>query len=526
MLIWVSIIILSRYVTSYNILVYSPTISKSHMIMNGRIADALANDGHNVTLMETDLVEYPGSLKTVKYANHWTETFEWPQRVRDLTHGADMLSYSIMNAVRMLDSMNRFSASACLALLRDQRLMTKIESGNFDVIMFEQFDVCPFIISHILNIPVKIWMSSCPIMEHQAELAGVPAAYSFVPSSLNGFAGDRMSLSERFWNTIQSFLLKYHYLDYWHDFHEELKTEFGHNFPHPSDLAKETELILVNTDELVDFPRPLPPNVIHIGGLGMDKVDTSLPDDYVNIMSRGKNGIIYFSFGSVVPTNALPQVYMKNIIDSFGRMQDYYFVVKISKNDTFSRQYSSRFSNVYTRSWVPQTGVLAHDRLKLFITHGGYNSIMEASRYSVPLLLIGMFGDQPRNSKLVERNGWGLSLDKTSLLYGSQEFEEKMKELLTNKKYKQTAIRTTQLLKTKPQTGEQRLLSYVRFLELNNGRLPELRMIANELSHIEYFNLDVLAILIATGCVVTAAAVYIVSRVLQVVVNSRKVKVD
>lgn len=33
---------------AYKILVFSPTISRSHMISNGRIADALAKDGHNV----------------------------------------------------------------------------------------------------------------------------------------------------------------------------------------------------------------------------------------------------------------------------------------------------------------------------------------------------------------------------------------------------------------------------------------------------------------------------------------------
>ncbi|CAD5232606.1 unnamed protein product [Bursaphelenchus xylophilus] len=510
-----------QHVAGYKILVWSPTISKSHMIQNGRVADALARDGHNVTLLETDVVEYPGSLRSVKHANFWAETFDWPERQRVLGADLDLLSYSMKNALDMLNAMNRMQASACLAVLRDERIMGKIAAQNFDVLMFEQFDVCPFVISHLLNIPVKIWMSSCPIMEHQASVVGIPTAYSFVPSSVNGFAGDRMTLSERFWNTIQSFLLSYHYLDYWHDFHEELKKEHG-DVPHPIDLAKSTDLILINTDELIDFPRPLPPNVIHIGGLGMDKVDTSLPNDYELLMSKGKKGVVYFSFGSIVPTNALPQLYMKNIIQSFGDLKDYFFIVKVSKNDTFSTEYASNFENVYTSSWVPQTAVLAHPRTKLFITHGGYNSIMEASQFSVPLLLIGMFGDQPRNSKLVERNGWGLSLDKTSLLYGTDEFEAKMMQLLTHKTYKQNALRTTQLLKTKPQTGEQRLLSYVRFLEANNGHLPELKMIVNELSLIEYLNLDVLAILAFIGLTATIAGIYMISKAFQIVFKSTK----
>lgn len=40
---------LTLYLTNgAKILVYSPTLSKSHMINNARVADALAKDGHNV----------------------------------------------------------------------------------------------------------------------------------------------------------------------------------------------------------------------------------------------------------------------------------------------------------------------------------------------------------------------------------------------------------------------------------------------------------------------------------------------
>ncbi|KAK6009660.1 hypothetical protein OSTOST_25390, partial [Ostertagia ostertagi] len=56
-----------------------------------------------------------------------------------------------------------------------------------------------------------------------------------------------------------------------------------------------------------------------------------------------------------------------------------------------------------------------HPRLQAFITHGGYNSIMEAARSAVPLITIPFYFDQVRNSRAVEMNGWGIPVNRFSL---------------------------------------------------------------------------------------------------------------
>jgi glucuronosyltransferase len=40
--------VLAQSAGGSKILVFSPTVSRSHMISNGRVADALASDGHDV----------------------------------------------------------------------------------------------------------------------------------------------------------------------------------------------------------------------------------------------------------------------------------------------------------------------------------------------------------------------------------------------------------------------------------------------------------------------------------------------
>jgi glucuronosyltransferase len=77
---------------------------------------------------------------------------------------------------------------------------------------------------------------------------------------------------------------------------------------------------------------------------------------------------------------------------------------------------------------------LANKRIKLFITHAGYNSILEAARFAVPIVGMGTFGDQPSNALLAERNGWGKSFNKAELLKSHTSFEKTIKEALEDKK--------------------------------------------------------------------------------------------
>ena len=96
-------------------------------------------------------------------------------------------------------------------------------------------------------------------------------------------------------------------------------------------------------------------------------------------------------------------------------------------------------SNVKFMSWLPQNDLLAHNKTKLFITHGGMNGktefshihpvqnliftvsfpiyiaiilrtknglvftgLHEAVYQGVPMLCVPLFGDQPRNAQLLK----------------------------------------------------------------------------------------------------------------------------
>lgn len=65
-----------------------------------------------------------------------------------------------------------------------------------------------------------------------------------------------------------------------------------------------------------------------------------------------------------------------------------------------------------------------------FITHGGWNSIMEGARAGVPMIVIPLFGDQFGNQKRVEQRGIGFGLDKFSLT--EQNIYDALDKILNN----------------------------------------------------------------------------------------------
>lgn len=53
-------------------------------------------------------------------------------------------------------------------------------------------------------------------------------------------------------------------------------------------------------------------------------------------------------------------------------------------------------------SWAPQLKILSHDSVGGFLTHSGWNSVVEAIQYEKPLVLLTFSADQGINARLLE----------------------------------------------------------------------------------------------------------------------------
>ncbi|KAJ3247893.1 hypothetical protein HDU78_002646 [Chytriomyces hyalinus] len=193
---------------------------------------------------------------------------------------------------------------------------------------------------------------------------------------------------------------------------------------------------LVLTHSIVGLTpsQPAPPNVLCLGPL-LDPSSQTLDQDMINFFNQpGTERVIYISFGSGLKAlgslNNRILVGLKPILDAYA---DVSIVWSCPDSNCMSLVEEfipeSQRHRVMMRKWMDQIAVLKHEKVKLFITHGGISSIHEAVYFGVPLLVVPIFGDQPINALNVVANGIGLRIQDKATMQAI-EVTEKVETLL------------------------------------------------------------------------------------------------
>ncbi|XP_055354785.1 uncharacterized protein LOC129600328 [Paramacrobiotus metropolitanus] len=77
----------------------------------------------------------------------------------------------------------------------------------------------------------------------------------------------------------------------------------------------------------------------------------------------------------------------------------------------------SASSKYLVLAWTPQRSILNHPATRLFVSHVGYNSLLETFDAGVPLVCWPMFGDQFANADMAQRLGNGRTIPDTGALH-------------------------------------------------------------------------------------------------------------
>jgi MGT family glycosyltransferase len=124
-----------------------------------------------------------------------------------------------------------------------------------------------------------------------------------------------------------------------------------------------------------------------------------------SLVSRDRSKIIYISLGTIF--NRSVEFY-ESCFEAFGSM-DAKIIMSVGMNIDINCLKDIP-ENFVIRNYVPQLEVLKH--ADLFITHGGMNSTNEGLYYSVPLIVVPYFFDQPVVAHRVAELGAGIVIEK------------------------------------------------------------------------------------------------------------------
>lgn len=148
--------------------------------------------------------------------------------------------------------------------------------------------------------------------------------------------------------------------------------------------------------------------------------------------NRTADGFVFFSLGTSASTRQIAAATKRAIVRAFGRLPALHFLLKTDADDREFVEAAAHTPNVHVLSWAPQRSLLAHPRCRLFVSHAGYNSVLEAVHSGVPMLLLPVFFDQHRNARTVEYRGLGRLLEPAEITADRLEFE--LRAVLTNER--------------------------------------------------------------------------------------------
>nr|CAD7570301.1 unnamed protein product [Timema californicum] len=383
------------------------------------------------------------------------------------------------------------------AALDSPQLQELIHSKNhhFDIIVIESFMSEAMLgFAHKFNASI---IQICPFVgeEFVGDSVGNPFPYAYAPSAFLGYT-DHMTFLERLHNTFQELyfktLYKLYHLPNQDNMMKEAFKELS-DIPSVSDLNEKTSLLFLNSHVSVNYALPLLPNVVPVGGMHIQSSLAPLSKDLKTFLDNAQHGVIYFSMGSNLRSADISPPKLAAILNTFSKLKQK--ILWKFELDNLPGQPA----NVKIEKWLPQDSVLAHPNLRLFMTHGGQHSTLEAIYHAVPVVGIPVIREQKINMIQSASAGSGVvvyyeNVTETSLSWALQ-------EVLENPRYRENAKLRSKLFHDRPTTAMETAVFWTEYVARHKGA-PHMRSAALDLYWFQYHLLDVIVVLLL---VLTAA---------------------
>ncbi|XP_020829002.1 UDP-glucuronosyltransferase 1A7-like isoform X3 [Phascolarctos cinereus] len=469
----------------------------SHWLSMRMVVEELHQRGHELVVIIPEV-----SWRLVKTAPYTVKTYKPSYSFEDLNRVFKRFSDNqwddIDKGLLMLMNPNitsffEYVFSNCNSLFKNTELLQYIKESAFDAIFFDPFDQCGFIVAKYFSLPSVAFARGLFCHYHE-EATQSPGPLSYIPRGLTGLS-DSMTFMERVWNSIthlQEMLLCPFFFQKTLDF----ATDVLQRPMTSKELYGDTSIWLLRGDFVFDYPKPLMPNVVYVGGITCHegKLLSQEFEAYVN--ASGEHGVVVFSLGSMV--SEIPMTKAMEIAEALGTIPQTVLWRYTGKPP------SNLAKNTKLVKWLPQNDLLAHPKTRAFITHAGSHGTYEGLCNGVPMVLMPLFGDQMDNAKRMESRGAGVILNVLEMT--SDDLSKALKTVINDKSYKENIMRLSALHKDRPISPLDLAVFWVEFVMRNKGA-PHLRAAAHDLNWIQYHSLDVIAFLLAIVLTVVLIAV-------------------
>ncbi|GJQ80787.1 hypothetical protein Trydic_g9378 [Trypoxylus dichotomus] len=472
-------LILVKHAYCVNILYVDPVASPSHHIWNEVLVSGLLEKGHNVTLIG----HYDIRINSENYTLLKIEGVDAIYANMDISDKVTTVKSSVMKLREIWDFITAFvdldlNSSALEKLLEYPR-------NHFDLIIFD-------ITSGQYLYPLIQYFEKPPVMA--VAPIGLPPYilgamgshfYSYYPIYVTPYT-DKMSFSqivENFFLYTADFVFRNYYTA---SMKISATDRFGKDIVNFGEAERQIGILLANYDPVTDFPQPLPPYIIPVGGLHVHRA-TNMSSKLQMILDKAPYGVIFFSLGTNVKSTWLTAETKKSILLAFRKLKQ----IVLWKYD--GEDLKGIPENVIIEKWFSQNEILSHKNVELFISHCGGLSVKEAIYHGVPVVGMPIFLDQKAHAIRMEYKGLGRYLEVETMT--SDSLYEAIQEVLNNPKYSQNMHKTSLAFRDWKETPLQRALFWVEYV-LRHKNVNFLSTSSREMNFFQRQNLDIILFLL------------------------------
>ncbi|NXA93717.1 UD11 glucuronosyltransferase, partial [Melanocharis versteri] len=244
-------------------------VDGSHWLSMREVLDVLRQRGHEVVVVAPEVTMHikPSKNFVMKmYSVPYTEE-EMEKNFKEFLQISFEEGSSFVKLLKVYRSMKRvtdFGVSSCEHLLQNKELIRYLEESKFDALITDPFIPCGAILAEHLSIPAMYFLRGIPCGLDD-EATQCPRPPSYVPRGFTHLT-DRMSFLQRVKNLLfvipDGFLCHFAFQPY-----SKLASEFLQRDVSVLDLLRKGSVWLLRLEFVLDYPRPLMPNIIPIGGV-------------------------------------------------------------------------------------------------------------------------------------------------------------------------------------------------------------------------------------------------------------------
>ncbi|XP_063789321.1 UDP-glucuronosyltransferase 1A1-like [Pseudophryne corroboree] len=461
----------------------------SHWLSMRPVVERLAQNGHEVVVVMPE-----NSLALSGSKSYTVKTFTVPFSSQEVTAKLQKLgrdhftlpSYFPWIAIRMLNvMMETFDVfyTMCERLLLNQELMEELRREKFDAVFTDPFLLCGVIVAEHLELPNVNFLRGVPCLYDIAS-AQCDTPFSYVPRifSMNS---DKMNFIERTKNVLVKMLEPYYCGIVYFRF-IQLACDVLQKEVTAVQLLSRSSVWLLRYDFVFEYPRPVMPNMVFIGGINCNHRKPLTKEFQAMVNSSGELGFVVFSLGSMVS-----EIPMNNAMDIAEALRS---IPQMVIWRYTGRAPSNLGNNTHLVKWLPQNDLLAHPKARAFITHAGSHGVYEGICNAVPMVMLPLFGDQMDNAKRMESRGAGIKMNVLDMTPG--DLSSALHSVINIPSYKENIQRLSALHLDRPIQPLDLAVHWVEFVMRHKGA-PHLRPAAHDLNWIQYHSIDVFGFLLA-----------------------------